>query len=388
MTQAATAVTDAAESRRAGADLGGQIAAALGAQPADAVVIFAAPRYDHSVLLHALQEVCHPRQIVGCSSAGEFRGATVRVGGASALALRAPEMRFRASVGVGMASDRTRVAEQLASGFDGLRAHHYRHRTALILADALTGYSDDLIERLAIRTAGTYQFVGGGAGDNAEFQRTPVFCGTEVYRDAAVALEILSNKPLGIGVSHGWEPATSPLRVTAAEGLRLVSLNAAPAVDAFNEHAAALGMSLDPAAPLPFFLHHILGIETPGGYQLRVPLGVTDDGAVLCAAEVPVGALVRIMRSSAAGAAQAAQTAARSALQQLEPHQPAVALFFDCVATRLRLGEHFNRELASLQQVTGGVATVGCNTHGQIARAEGQFSGFHNCTAVVCAFPV
>jgi hypothetical protein len=30
---------------------------------------------------------------------------------------------------------------------------------------------------------------------------------------------------------------------------------------------------------------------------------------------------------------------------------------------------------------------AGFNSYGQIVRAEGQFSGFHNCTAVVCVFP-
>ena len=35
----------------------------------------------------------------------------------------------------------------------------------------------------------------------------------------------------------------------------------------------------------------------------------------------------------------------------------------------------------------GGSQVVGCNTYGQIARADGQFGGFHNCTAVVLAFP-
>jgi hypothetical protein len=30
---------------------------------------------------------------------------------------------------------------------------------------------------------------------------------------------------------------------------------------------------------------------------------------------------------------------------------------------------------------------VGCNTCAQIARADGQFGGFHNCTAVVCVMP-
>jgi hypothetical protein len=33
------------------------------------------------------------------------------------------------------------------------------------------------------------------------------------------------------------------------------------------------------------------------------------------------------------------------------------------------------------------VPFAGFNSYGQIVRAEGQFSGFHNCTAVVCVFP-
>ena len=35
----------------------------------------------------------------------------------------------------------------------------------------------------------------------------------------------------------------------------------------------------------------------------------------------------------------------------------------------------------------GWLASVGCDSHGWITGADGQFSGFHNCTAVVCAIP-
>jgi hypothetical protein len=52
------------------------------------------------------------------------------------------------------------------------------------------------------------------------------------------------------------------------------------------------------------------------------------------------------------------------------------------------MGDAFGLELQSLADLLGPAATfLGCNTHGQIARAEGQFGGFHNCTAVVCVFP-
>ena len=79
--------------------------------------------------------------------------------------------------------------------------------------------------------------------------------------------------------------------------------------------------------------------------------------------------------------------AAESALKAIDGEEPGIALFFDCVATRLRLGQEFGFELKELRKRLGNVAFAGCNTYGQIARAEGQFSGFHNCTAVVAVIP-
>jgi hypothetical protein len=257
----------------------------------------------------------------------------------------------------------------------------------MILTDALAGHVDDFIEQLTLLTRGEYQFFGGGAGDDAHFRRTQVFYGTEVASDAAVGLEILSSKPIGIGVSHGWQPASEALRVTDVSGARIISLNAAPAVEVFERHAKETGQTFDRSDPIPFFLHNILGIDTGHGFKLRVPLTVHEDGAISCAAEVPRGAVVRIMSTDTQSGARAAATAAREAVTRLNGQPPAVAIFFDCVATRLRMGKDFGFELESVQEVLGAASFAGCNTYGQVARAEGQFSGFHNCTAVVCAFP-
>jgi hypothetical protein len=214
-----------------------------------------------------------------------------------------------------------------------------------------------------------------------------VFCGTDASTDAAVALEILSHKPIGVGVSHGWVPAGEPLRVTEANGSTLVSLNAAPAIEAFEEYAEATGQQLDRADPIPFFLHNVLGIDTGSGFKLRVPLGINDDGSVACASDIPTGATVRIMKTTDRDASAAAMSAATSALGQMGGGKPEVALFFDCVATRLRMGAEFGVEMESLQKVLGDIQYVGCNTYGQIARSDGQFSGFHNCTATVALLP-
>ncbi len=382
----AIAHTTNLDSREAGEELGREIEANLAGLP-DALIVFASPRYDYKILLETLQSTCRPRLLVGCSSAGEFTSDSAQVETACVLALQADDMAFAAGLGEGLKADRKQAAADIVAAFGGISNQQYAYRSALVLTDALAGFADSLIEEINLRTNGMYQLFGGGAGDDAKFQRTHVFFGTQAHTDAAVALEILSNKPIGVGVRHGWEPAGPALRVTESTGSRVLSLNASPAVEAFQRHAEESGQRFALDEPLPFFLSNVLGIETEGQHRLRVPLSLEADGAITFAAEVPEGSVVRIMRASAMSAAEAAEKAARHALSQMDGHKPKAAIFFDCVATRLRTGQDFGLELKALQNSLLPARYIGCNTYGQIARSEGQFGGFHNCTAVIGIFP-
>lgn len=387
MTESTVVFTKETNSVIAGQELGARLRGGLSGHEPDAVILFASSQHDYLPLLKAIQESARPGVLVGCSSAGEFVSGDRGEGSASAVGIRSDVMRFTAGLGRDLRADRGAAATAIASSFQGLTTHQYPHRAALLLADALAGYTDDFIEQLSVATLGNYRFFGGGAGDDARFTKTHVFCGTEAITDAAVALEILSTKPIGVGVSHGWEPASGPLRVTEADRSVVISLNAMPAIEAFEEHAEKTGQRFDRNDPIPFFLHNVLGIETGAGYKLRVPLAVMEDGSIGCASDIPTGATVHIMKTSAQSASEAAMRAVNSALGDMRGTPPEVALFFDCVATRLRMGADFGMEMDALQQALGDIPYVGCNTYGQIARSEGQFSGFHNCTATVALLP-
>ena len=386
-TRTHTAITSAPDSAEAGRELGRAIRKAFGGAEADAVVVFASAEHDYPALLAALSDAAGTSVIVGSSSAGEFTHTAHGVGQVSAMGIRSGDMHFNVGLGLGVMHDSSKAADQVARAFRGTSDTAMPHRGALVMTDALAGHTDALVEELTLRTGGNYKFFGGGAGDDGRFQKTHVFAGREAHSNAVVALEILSTKPLGIGVSHGWEPAGEHLRVTEAHGTRLVSLNGAPAVHALQEHAELTGQKLNLKEPLPFFLHNVLGIKGDEGYRLRVPLAVQEDGSILCAAAVPEGALVCVMKTSAESAVLAAKAATAAALKALEGHRPAAAFVFDCVATRLRMGHAFEDELEACARQLDPAGFVGCNTYGQIARTEGQFSGFHNCTAVVCVLP-
>lgn len=389
MTQVAVAFSNAKDGTDAGREIGAQIRQALSGRAPDALIVFASARYEHRALLDSLHSSCSPRLVVGCSSAGEFTSANSGAGSCSALALCSDSVKFSASVGRGISEDHRAAVAELVQGFVGNTDTRENSRVALVFADPLSGYGEAMMQHLTLLTDGRYQFAGGGAGDDGKFEQTHVFYGREAIPDALVALEMLSDKPIAIGAAHGWHADSAPMRVTEATGLSLRSLNAVPAADVYSDYADERARPFDRTRPLPFFLHHVLGIDAGvGPPRLRVPLGIEANGAIRCASEVPAGATVSIMQASVQSATEAAQRATQAALQQFDGTQPSVALFFDCVATRLRMGEQFALELSALHDaLPAKVPFVGFNTYGQIVRAHGQFNGFHNCTAVVCLLP-
>lgn len=372
----------------AGSALGADIRAKLDGRTANAVIVFASPAYDYGQLLAAINDACAPALMVGCSSAGEFSGCSTGNASASVLAICSSTMHFTTAVGTGLQAGGDAAVDQLMPAFTASQNTDYPYRAALVLTDALAGFTDELVHTLTVRTQGTYQLFGGGAADDARFHKTHVFHGTSVYADAVVVLEMLSQKPLGVGVRHGWRSNSSAMRVTEAEGNRVISINATPVAEIFATHARETGQQFDPADPLPFFLHNVIGIDTGAGFKLRVPLTLNADGSLSCAAAVPAGSTVRLMTASVDSACDAARDASQAAIDALCGNPVAGSLLFDCAATRLRLGRQFGDELKAVAETLGSENFAGCNTYGQIARTEGQFSGFHNCTAIVCAIPL
>lgn len=387
LTQVVVSHTALRSDDAAGAALAAAVREKLQGALPDVLIVFASPEFDYQRLLAAIHRDCPPRILVGCSSAGEFSGCATGNASASVMAIRSDDILFRSVLATGLRTDRAAALRQVAPVFTGAEHAAYPYRSALVLTDALAGFADEMIHEITVLTGGTYQLFGGGAADDARFQQTHVFHGSEVVSDAIVVLEMLSKKPIGLGVKHGWEPSGAAMRVTESDGVRLVSLNAVPAVEIFEQHAERTGQSFNRADPMPFFLHNVIGIDTGDGFKLRVPLSLDADGSISCAAEVPAGATVYLMTASVASACDAARQASQAALDGLQGGTLAGSLLFDCAATRLRLGRELGDELKAVAETLGSENFAGCNTYGQIARAEGQFSGFHNCTAIVCAIP-
>lgn len=253
--------------------------------------------------------------------------------------------------------------------------------TMLVLVDGFSTAIAALVDALFATFGLELNFLGGGAGSLSLQQGPCILTRQGMLTDAAVLA--LSARPSSVGVAHGWTPISEPLRVTAAHGNVVESLDWRPALAAYRDlvepHA---GHALDVEAFFDTAKAYPLGITKLGGeLVVRDPLNVEGD-ALVCVGEVPVGSFVRVLHGTEADLLAAARNARVAAVEGAAGlDEPAVRLFIDCVSRVLFLGEYFDQELEMVHSPD--TPLVGALTLGEIANSGQDYLEFFNKTSVV-----
>ncbi|MCS6900882.1 MAG: FIST N-terminal domain-containing protein [Myxococcales bacterium] len=368
------------------------LAEKLGGTTPVLVLLFASPARDLKALLAGVQGAFPGAVVVGASTAGEFTEQGDAKGSVCALAV-AGDLRVHAGVGSGLRSQRegalAQALEAIPPTVDG-----YPHRTALMLFDALAGYGEETVLLAAALLGEGVKIAGGAAGDDLRMKATQVALGGEVFSDAVVVAMLFTRKPLGLGVCHGHEPISPPLRVTRAEGARIFAIEGRPAWDVWRERTRAIARSrgmdvdrLEDDGVGAFLLRFEAGLAVGPSYKIRAPLQCGEDGSLLFASEIPEGALLRITESVPERQIASAREAARLARLQLGGETPAGAVVFDCICRNLILGDRFREAIVAMGEELEQKPLAGFETYGEIGMDSGEMSGFHNTTTVVLAFP-
>src|SRR5579883_3024309 len=183
--------------------------------------------------------------LVGASTAGEFTEEHDAKKAATLFAL-AGDYRVFAQVGTGLKANPERAIGQALEGLPRT-LHGYPHRTALLLLDPLAGNGEEATLLAASQLGEGIRLAGGAAGDDLAMKATHVACGGRAASDAVVIAVIFSKRPLGVGVCHGHEPLSAPLRVTRAAGNVVQEIEGRPAWDVWlektRERATAAGLA-------------------------------------------------------------------------------------------------------------------------------------------------
>ncbi len=259
------------------------------------------------------------------------------------------------------------------------------NQTLLVLADGMSSRIAALIESLFFSFGLERNFIGGGAG-SLSFQQKPCILGPDgLLQDVAILLCLPLHS--GIGVAHGYEPISEPLKVTKSDKNIIQQIEYKDALDVYKSvvevkcgRALTKDNFFDIAKSFPFGI-----VKLDAEMVVRDPLMPTEDETgLICVGEVPEECFVRILEGTPNNLIAAAKQVGQLANDDWNKHYstPAKAsLFIDCISRVLFLEEKINDEIA---QVASDLPLFGALTLGEIANNGKEYLEFYNKTSVLC----
>jgi hypothetical protein len=329
-------------------------------------------------------------QALAAAGAARVAGmtATGAIGSGGAIESGCAALAFDSSVPVGLGtgtSSDARAAGRSAAGEALLGVDSEGRNAALLLfVDSESGDQAEIVDGAYEVAGGRVPLAGGAAGGEARAQ----FADGEPLSESVVAVAIVSQAPIGVGIAHACVPQGAPSIVTRSRGQVLLELDGRPAEAVYLEK---LGMGDVAVSDDEFeaiaIAHPLAQPELRGGIRPRYVRGRAPEGGLICATSIEANAAVDVCEQKPEATVRSAAAAVSEALGQLSGGADAV-LLFDCAARSARFGNPLAaREVESIINSVGDPppAMAGAYTRGEIGRIRGA-KGDRNYSLVVVAF--
>ena len=358
---------------------------------ANLIFVFSTVAYDQEKMLEGVRSVSKEIPLVGCSTSGEIATEGPVSKHVAVMALNSDTIKFTIGLGKGVGVDSHKAGAMVAKDVQGKTEETLS--LFMMLPDGLTGNGAAIVRGVQEVLGKNFPIMGGSAGDDFAFKKTYEYYQDQVLTDAVVGVGFSGKFSWGVGVRHGWEPIGLPMKVTKAEGAKLIEINNRPALSIYEDYFGKRAEELvkEPIAKMAYT--YPLGMSVEGSPELliRDVVIANEKGEITCAAEIPEGSEIRLMLGDHEKAMQAAKEAAEGALAQLKGAKPKAVFVFDCMARCKLLGSRIGEEIIAIQNVLGKeVPLIGFYTYGEQAPLGGVigpecFSVFHNETMALMA---
>ena len=256
--------------------------------------------------------------------------------------------------------------------------------TLFLLFDGLVPHIASVLDGLYLRLADRVAYTGANAGSES-FQPMPcLFDQHQVVGNGVLGL-LLPGDVASV-LAHGYPVPERSMTATSTVGNRIISIDWRPAFDAYQEIIRdEYGIALTRDNFYQYAVHFPFGIVRANEeVVVRIPVALTDDGALLCVGEVPENAMLVLLRAPDAAAAGCVGPLVHALAGAQGLEQGGQLLTFYCAGRRMHLGEDALPELAQLSHDSAAARMAGALSLGEIGSTHAWgYPMFHNA-ALVC----
>ncbi|MCM8766114.1 MAG: FIST C-terminal domain-containing protein [Candidatus Omnitrophica bacterium] len=338
-------------------------------------IAFISATYEPEKSVEGIKSILGETPLIGSSTAGEITPWGTTKHSLVVALFKGDELRFSLGWGEGINQGSREAGHKSAltanrKFLETLSPEEFRRKVFMIFPDGLTGNCADVLRGIQEILGRSFPIVGGSSGDDFLFQKTFQYCHKLILSGGIVGVLMGGDLSFGIGSRHGWKPLGKPRRVTKAIANIIYEIDHQPAVSLYEEYFGEEVMELktEPLASMAILYPLGMAISGEEEYLLRNPNTITEEGALVCGAEIPEGEEIRLMIGNKETLIGAASHASLTALKNLHGAKPRIVIVFSSISRNKLLGRYTENELEAVQEIFGeDIPIVGFYTYGEQA---------------------
>jgi len=355
-------------------------------------LIFSTIQYDIRKVVDGASYILKDTPLVGASTYGMvFNEENISDYGVVVSLFRLPDVEFSIHLESELKGGLSHVVDNIISPLiktdPSSRKKELSHKALFILLDTFINcefFLDEVRQKIRIPVMGGILEDKNGKG---EVQLVTM---KKKVDKGIIAMGILSKNPLGIAHTHGFFPL-APRRVTRASGNVIYELDGKPALSVFKDFFLRRGYKMENGEEdfTKLLSRFHIGIPHPfvsGFSKVRLPLGITPDGGILLAGDVPDKSTIWIMEARQDKMLDSVSDIINEIERKLEGRKPAGVLILEGLPRLHCLEGNAVKELELVRERVK-CPIFGMTTFGELIEIPGEPSGFHNSSVIITAFP-
>ncbi|HDT5887407.1 FIST signal transduction protein [Aeromonas dhakensis] len=252
--------------------------------------------------------------------------------------------------------------------------------TLFLTFDAMIPNIASLLEGIYLHLADRVNYAGVNAG-SGQFRPMPCLFDNHRLLAQAVCCILLPHRSYPL-LEHGYQLTAQPMLATSSEGNKIAFIDWQPAFSRYQSLVQQqFQQRLTPDQFYQYGVHLPLGLlRANGDVIVRIPVAVTEEGALLCVGEVPDHSILTLLKAPQSPTAHAIELA-----EKLSRHgAPERLEIYYCAGRQQHFGEQSTLELKTLFSHSGAHELVGALSLGEIGSLRpGEYPLFHN-GAILC----
>lgn len=226
---------------------------------------------------------------------------------------------------------------------------------------------------------------GGVNAGSETFQPMPcLFDRTQIVGNGVLGLMLPgSNHVLA---KHAYPVSKSLMRATTTSGNRIDQIDGRPAFDVYRQLIQSeYGIAVNQDNFYNYAVHFPFGLVTALDVLVRIPVALTDDGALFCVGEIPPSSILRLLRAPLLEESNCIDVLAKSVVSLASVADSMPMLSFYCAGRRMHFGvEDANKEVVGLMDRVSPSGLAGALSLGEIDTDDEMGMPRFQNAAMVC----